>query len=75
MSFGEKVVRSDGKNFVGWPVPDSDSRENCVRKDLTRRLTSICADMPGPDFEALVQQMACEQLRGERVIRRVFGSS
>ena len=69
----EKRVQVGEKIFLGWPVLDPESRENCVRKDLTRRLTSVCASMSSVDFEDLVLEMTREQLRGERVIGRVFG--
>lgn len=75
MSFSEKRVPPGADNAVGWPVHDPDNRENRLREDLTRRLTISCAGLSGPDFEALVQQMTTEQLRGERVMTRNFGSS
>ncbi len=42
-----------------------ESREECVRKDLMRRLSNVCQNLSRADFEALVVQMAREQLRGE----------
>lgn len=75
MSLTEKPVPTGGENFVSWPVHDPENRENRLREDLSRRLTSVCADLSSPDFEALVQQMTREQLRGERVINRSFSSS
>ena len=75
MSFAEKPVPVGEKIFLGWPMLDPESRENCVRKDLTRRLTSVCASMSSVDFESLVGEMTREQLRGERVMGRLFGHS
>jgi hypothetical protein len=43
-----------------------ESREDRVRKDLTRRLGHACENLSRVDFEALVTQMTREQLRGER---------
>ena len=43
-----------------------ESREECVRKDLTGRLERVCADLSRADFEALILKMTREQLRGER---------
>ena len=73
MSITEKLVSTGGKNVASWPVPVPGSRESRLRDDLTRRLASVCSDLSSPDFEGLVQQMTREQLRGERVIGRVFG--
>jgi hypothetical protein len=73
MSFTDKPVPTGGDNFVSWPVHDPENRENRLREDLTRRLTGVCGDLSSPDFEALVQRMTREQLRGERVMTRVFG--
>lgn len=75
MSITEKPVRTGENIFLSWPVLNPESREACVRKDLTRRLTGVCASMSGVDFEALVLDMTREQLRGERVNGRVFGHS
>ena len=75
MSFAEKPVRAVENIFLSWPVIDSESRENCVRKDLTRRLTTVCANMSTVDFQELVLEMTREQLRGERVLDRMFGHS
>lgn len=75
MSKTEKPVRAGEEIFLSWPVLDPESRESCVRKDLTRRLTTVCANMSSVDFEALVLEMTREQLRGERVLGRVFGDS
>jgi hypothetical protein len=68
-------VPADERIFLGWPTLDPESRENCVRKDLTRRLTGVCATMSSGDFESLVREMTREQLRGERAMGRVFGHS
>lgn len=75
MSITEKPVRTGENIFLSWPVLNPESRENCVRKDLTHRLTTVCASMSSVDFEELVLEMTREQLRGERVLGRVFGHS
>jgi len=72
MSITEKHGPTGGENVANWPAHDPETRENCLREDLTRRLTTVCADLSGADFEALVQRMIVEQLRGERVMTRVF---
>jgi hypothetical protein len=46
---------------------NDESREDCVRKDLTHRLKRVCADMSRVDFEVLVSDMTREQLRGESI--------
>jgi hypothetical protein len=71
MSTTEKTVPTDG-NVASLPAREASTREICLRQDLTRRLTSVCGGLSGPDFEALVQRMIVEQLRGERVMTRVF---
>jgi hypothetical protein len=75
MSIKENLVPAVGENVAIWPVHDPSSRENCLREDLTRRLTTVCAGLSSPDFEALVQRMTREQMRGERVMTRVFNHS
>ena len=72
MSITGKLDPTGGENVANWPVHDPVTRENGLREDLTRRLTNVCADLSGADFEALVQRMIVEQLRGERVMTRVF---
>ncbi len=62
---------------VDWSDLDPkthESREECVRKDLTRRLKNVCEKLSRADFEALVVQMTREQLRGEGIPgRRIRG--
>jgi hypothetical protein len=72
MSNTGKLDPTGVENVANSPVPDPEARENSLREDLTRRLTGVCAGLPGADFEALVQRMILEQLRGERVMTRVF---
>ena len=74
MSTIERLTRSSETVSI-WRDVDPENRESCVRKDLRRRLKSVCDELPKGEFEALVQQMTHEQLRGERVMGRVFGSS
>ena len=72
MSTTEKPVPTGGEHSANLPVQDPGTREISLRADLTRRLTSSCGGLSGADFEALVQRMIVEQLRGERVMTRVF---
>ena len=48
----------------------TESREDCVRKDLTLRLKRVCEHLSIVDFEALVSKMTREQLRGEGILGR-----
>lgn len=73
MSIQEKRVRGGGRSVFSWPDINSEipeSREDCVRKDLTRRLKRVCEHLSGVDFEALVVKMTREQLRGEGITGR-----
>ncbi len=73
MSISEKWARASGKTVLSSPDLDSESpesREDCVRKDLTRRLKRICENLSSVDFEALVVKMTREQLRGEGITGR-----
>lgn len=48
--------------------PDSpESREDCIRKSLAKRLKNVCANLEPKDFDALVLKMTREQLRSEGV--------
>ena len=60
---GETIVSSLALN-----LKTQETREDCVRKDLTHRLKHICEDLSVADFEALVLKMTHEQLRGEGAI-------
>lgn len=75
MSLTDKRVPTGAENFESCPVHDPENRENGLREDLTRRLTGVRGDLSSPDFEALVQRMTREQLRGERVMTRIFNHS
>jgi hypothetical protein len=44
-----------------------ESREDCIKKDLTLRLKGACEHLSKLDFEVLVSDMTREQLRGESV--------
>ena len=44
-----------------------ESREDCIKKDLTLRLKGACEHLSKLDFEVLVSDMTREQLRGENV--------
>ena len=60
---GETIFSSLALN-----LKSQESREDCVRKDLTHRLKHICEDLSVADFEALVLKMTQEQLRGEGAV-------
>jgi hypothetical protein len=60
---GETIFSSLGLN-----LKSQESREDCVRKDLTHRLKHICEELSKADFEALVLKMTREQLRGEGAV-------
>jgi hypothetical protein len=51
----------------GLDRKNAESREDSVRKDLTRRLKCVCADLSSVEFEILVTDMTREQLRGEGI--------
>ncbi|MCR4339303.1 MAG: hypothetical protein NUW01_05385 [Gemmatimonadaceae bacterium] len=44
-----------------------ESREECIRKSLIKRLHPICAHLEPKDFDALVLKMTREQLRSEGI--------
>ena len=72
MSVPEKWVRA-GTAIFHAPNLNSgnpESREDCVRKDLTLRLKRACEHLSILDFEALVLKMTREQLRGEGILGR-----
>jgi hypothetical protein len=45
-----------------------ESREDFVRRDLTRRLKDVCEKLSPAEFDALVLKMTREQLRGEGIL-------
>jgi hypothetical protein len=47
-----------------------ESREDCVHKDLARRLKSVCENLSTVEFDALIVDMTREQLRGEGILGR-----
>jgi hypothetical protein len=49
-------------------LKSEESREDCVRRDLTGRLKDVCAGLSRAEFEALILKMTREQLRGERFV-------
>lgn len=51
----------------GLDRKNAESREDSVRKDLTRRLKCVCSDLSSVEFEVLVTDMTREQLRGEGI--------
>jgi hypothetical protein len=70
MSITERLSRARAAGGSNSTHPDSESRESredCVRKDLARRLKHICESLSSTDFDALVMKMTLEQMRGERI--------
>jgi hypothetical protein len=63
VSNGETIFSSVVLGFKS-----QESREDCVRKDLTHRLKHVCENLSSGEFEALVVKMTREQLRGEGVV-------
>ncbi len=64
-----------GVNETVWDPVDRnyvspESREDSVRKGLTRRLKGVCEELSSVEFEALVLKMTREQLRGEGITGR-----
>lgn len=73
MSISAKWVRAGGMSVFSSPDPTSESRETreaCVRKDLTHRLMHVCEHLSRVDFDDLVAKMTHEQLRGEGILGR-----
>ena len=72
MLFSRKSTRvPDGETIfssLAINLRSQESREDCMRKDLTLRLTRVCENLSGAEFEALVRKMAREQLRGESAV-------
>lgn len=71
MSFPEKLFRGrawSALNSPGASGASQESREDCVHKDLARRLKSVCEHLSSTEFEALIVKMTCEQLRGEGIL-------
>ena len=70
MLFLKKPLRADGEAiFSSLAINNKtlETREDCVRKDLVRRLKCVCEQLSSAEFEALVLKMTREQLRGEGV--------
>lgn len=70
MSITEMLIRARAAaafNSLELDSENLESREDCVRKDLARRLNNICQNLSSGDFEALVMKMTREQMRGEGV--------
>jgi hypothetical protein len=70
MLFAKKAMRADREAIFSSLAPNNkglESREDCVRKDLMRRLKCVCEHLSSAEFEALVLKMTREQLRGEGV--------
>lgn len=70
MSIKDRLIRTReaaASNSLHLDAESPESREDCVRKDLARRLERVCEKLSRADFEALVMKMAREQMRGEGV--------
>jgi hypothetical protein len=70
MSITERLNRARAaavSNSLDLNSESVESREDCLRKDLARRLKNVCANLSSGDFEALVLKMTREQMRGEGV--------
>jgi hypothetical protein len=64
------LIRGLADSFVSSPGIDRakiESREDCVKKDLTLRLKGVCTHLSSVDFEVLVCDMTRVQLRGEGI--------
>jgi hypothetical protein len=72
MLFSRKLARTAEAETIfsslALNLRSQESREDCVRKDLTDRLTRVCENLSSAEFEALVLKMTREQLRGERAV-------
>ena len=55
-------------SFHSEPSPGGlqSPRKVKVRDDIAQRLRRICSDLPETEFQALVDEMAERQLKGER---------
>jgi hypothetical protein len=73
MLFSKKPTRvAEGETVfssLALTLRNQENREDCVRKDLARRLKRVCENLSNGEFEALVLKMAREQLRGEGAVR------
>ena len=70
MSITDRLIRARAaaaSNSLELNSESVESREDCLRKDLARRLKNVCANLSSGDFEALVLKMTREQMRGEGV--------
>jgi hypothetical protein len=70
MSITERLARARAAavaNSIDLDSENRESREDCLRKDLTRRLKNVCDNLSSADFEALIMKMTREQMRGEGV--------
>jgi hypothetical protein len=70
MSITERLIRgraAAASNSLDLDSESLESREDCLRKDLARRLKKVCANLSSGDFDVLVMKMAREQMRGEGV--------
>ena len=70
MSITERLAQARaaaGSNSIDLDSESLESREDCLRKDLARRLQNVCDNLSSNDFEALVMKMTREQLRGESI--------
>lgn len=47
-------------------APYQSQRKATIREAIAQRLRRVCSDLPETEFQALVDEMADKQLRGER---------
>lgn len=64
--FRARTLSASTSPTASGGIPES--REDCVHKDLTRRLKHVCEHLSIAEFEALVMEMTREQLRGEGIL-------
>ena len=51
--------------WVDFQAEQAEPREDRVRNDLKRRLKGVCEKLSEEEFDALIERMTREQLRGE----------
>jgi hypothetical protein len=70
MSITERLIRARAaavSKSLDLNSESLESREDCLRKDLARRLKNVCANLSIGDFDALVSKMTREKMRAEGV--------
>jgi hypothetical protein len=61
-------MRANSQRESAWDEEDAyeSSRKDEVRADISRRLGKICSNFSDEDFDALVDGMAENKIRGDR---------